>query len=326
MNAHVEAPVVSTGPVIHADGIYFGLSAEEYHADPALGSSGLKKLVDNAPDFWWSSPMNPAFEEESDDTPAKVFGRQLHQCVLEGVDVFKAGHAPQMLPGNRKEGIAEIASIREAGKTPVKFKDWQRILAASAFIKANATLAKAFEGGQPEVSVFWTVDGVRFKARFDYLKMNAITDLKSIRAKTEKPFHMLCMDAIGAYDYLVSAEHYCEGRRQMASLIKQDAVFGADEAGVPLSWLIQAAGNKSFAFVFVFWKAEGSPISTGFKLSPENYLFQIGRKRIDRAVQNYRLFMEEFGTDAAWVPTTPLVEIGETDLPAFYLHRVAQGA
>jgi hypothetical protein len=325
MNAHVEAPEPVVSTALHADGIYFGMSDTEYHSDPALGSTGLKKLVDNAPDFWWSSSFNPAREEENDDTPAKIFGRQLHQCVLEGVEKFKAGHAPQYHPGNRKEGIAEIAEIRTNGKVPVKFRDYQRILAASSFIKANSFLAKAFEGGQPEVSVFWTADGIRFKARFDYLKMQAITDLKSIRAKTEKPFKMLCMDAIGSYDYLVSAEHYSEGRRQMARLLKQDAVFGAEEHDVSLSWLIQASGS-AFAFVFVFWKAEGSPITSGFKLSPENPLFEMARGRIVRAVRNYQRYMEEFGSDCAWVLNEPLIEIDETDLPAFYHHRIAQGA
>jgi hypothetical protein len=325
MNAHVEAPEIPAEAKPLADGIYFGLSDQQYHADPALGSSGLKKLVDNAPDFWWSSWMNPARDEESDDTPSKIFGRQLHQCVLEGVDKFKSGHSPQYHPGNRKDGIAEIAAIREEGKVPVKFRDWQRILAASAFIKANKNLANAFTGGQPEVSVFWTVDGVRFKARFDYLKTRAITDLKSIRSKNEKPFQMQCMDAIANYDYPVSAEHYSEGRRQMINLLKRDAVFGAEENGVRIPWLIELAGIP-FAFVFVFWKAEGSPITSGFTLSPQNSLLEIGRRRITRAVQNYRLFMEEFGTDTAWVLNEPLKEIDETDLPQYYHYRNAQGA
>jgi hypothetical protein len=320
MNAHVEAPDMPAANITHADGIYFGMSDTEYHSDPALGSSSLKKLVDNAPDFWWTSWMNPAREEDSDDTPSKIFGRQLHQCVLEGADVFKAGHAPQYHPGNRKEGIAEIADIRASGKVPVKFRDWQRILAASAFIKANKNLANAFTGGQPEVSVFWTQDDIRFKARFDYLKTRAITDLKSIRSKNEKPFQMQCMDAMASYDYPVSAEHYSEGRRQMIKLLQQDAVFGAEEAGVRRPWLIELAGMQ-FAFVFVFWKAEGSPITSGFTLSPQNPLLEIGRRRIDRAVNNYRLFMEEFGTDTAWVLNDPLKEIDESDLPPYYHYR-----
>ncbi|WP_418459880.1 PD-(D/E)XK nuclease-like domain-containing protein [Brucella intermedia] len=304
----------------HPDGIYFGMSDAVYHADHALGSTGIKKLISNAPDFWWDSWMNPA--REDDDTPAKIFGRQLHQCVLEGADKFKDSHAPQYGKGNTKEGKAEIADIVAAGKVPVKFKDYGRILAASAFIKANKTLANAFEGGQPEVSVFWTVDGTRFKARFDYLKMNAITDLKSLANPYGKEFDKACRDAVASYDYLVSAEHYSEGRRQMKRLHQEGKVFGS----VDPEWLAKVAANEVFAFVFVFWQKDGAPVSHGIKLSPGNPLFSYARSMIAKATDNYRRFMAEFGTDAAWVPSTPLEELDETDLPVWYQQRLMTGS
>lgn len=305
----------------HEDGIWFGLSDAVYHADTALGSTGLKKLIGSAPDFWWGSWMNPA-NDENDDTEAKVFGRQLHQCVLEGEDKFKALHAPRYHPGNRKEGIAEIKEITAAGKVPVKFKDYAKILAASAFIKANKTLANAFEGGQPEVSVFWTVDDIRFKARFDYLKLNAITDLKSIANQNDKEFGKACRDAVASYDYIVSAEHYTEGRRQLKRLFDSGKVFGS----VDMDWLAKVAANEVFAFVFVFWQKSGAPISHGIKLSPGNPLFSYARSMITKATDNYRRFMAEFGTDAAWVPSTPLEELDETDLPVWYQQRLMTGS
>ncbi len=304
----------------HADGIYFGMSDAEYHADHALGSTGLKKLIGNAPDFWWDSWMNPA--REDDDTPAKIFGRQLHQCVLEGLDVFQSKHAPQHNPGNIKAGIEEIAKIKASGKVPVKFKDWTKILAASAFIKANKTLSNAFENGQPEVSVFWTVDGIRYKARLDYLKMNAITDLKSLANMYGKEFDKACRDAVASYDYIISAEHYSEARRQLRGLIHAGKVFGHHDS----EWLAKVAANDVFAFVFVFWQKDGAPISHGIKLSPGNPLFSYARTLISKAVSNYNRYMAEFGTDSAWVPSTPLEELDETDLPVWYQQRLMTGA
>ncbi|NKB78537.1 hypothetical protein HED49_03080 [Ochrobactrum daejeonense] len=236
---------------LHEDGIYFGMSDEEYHADPALGSTGLKKLIGNAPDFWWDSPMNPA-RDDDDDTPAKIFGRQLHMCVLEGVEKFKENHAAYVNPGNVKAGKDEIAAIVAAGKVPVKFKDYSKILAASAFIKANKTLARAFEGGQPEVSVFWTVNGIRYKARFDYLQINSIVDLKSIENRSDKEFKQACRDAMASYDYIVSAGHYSDGRRQMKGLFRAGKVFGLPEGQE--DWLSKVVSNPVFAFVFVFWQ------------------------------------------------------------------------
>jgi hypothetical protein len=304
----------------HADGVYFGMSDTVYHADNALGSTSLKKLIGNASDWWWESALNPA-RPDDDDTPAKIFGRQLHQCVLEGAEKFKAGHAPKYLNGATKEGKAEKADILAAGKTPVSFKDYGKILAASAFIKANTTLAKAFEGGQPEVSVFWTVDGIRFKARFDYLKMNAITDLKSLANMYGKEFDKACRDAVASYDYLVSAEHYSEGRRQMKRLVSAGKVFGPHD----IDWLTKVATNEVFAFVFVFWQKDGAPISHGVKLSPGNPLFGYARAMIHKAVSNYGQYMKEFGTDRAWVPSTPLEELDETALPIWYQQRLVGG-
>jgi hypothetical protein len=317
----VEKAAEKAGFTEHEDGIYFGMTDTVYHADRALGSTSIKKLIGNAPDFWWDSWMNPA-RDGDDDTPSKIFGRQLHMCVLEGAEKFKARHAPQYGKGNTKEGKSEIADIVASGKVPVKFKDYGKILAASAFIKANKTLANAFDGGQPEVSVFWTIDGIRYKARFDYLKMNAITDLKSLANPYGKEFEKACRDAVASYDYLVSAEHYSEGRRQMKRLRDQGKVFGSHDP----EWLAKVAANEIFAFVFVFWQKDGAPVSHGVKLSPGNPLFGYARQMIGKAVHNYRRFMNEFGTDAAWVPSTQLEELDETDLPVWYQQRLMTGA
>jgi hypothetical protein len=321
VNSHIAAMKEQSKFI--PDGVYFNMAESVYHGDPALGSTGIKKLIDNAPDYWWDSPLNPA-RPEDDDTPVKVFGRQFHQCVLEGQEKFKAGHAPQTLPANRKDGMDEIAKIREAGKVPVKFKDYTKILAASAFIKANKTLANAFEGGVPEVSIFWTENGIRYKVRLDYLKMNAIADLKSLANMYGKEFGKACRDAVASYDYIVSAEHYRHGRLQMGRLIKEGKVYDVPEEMMP--WLINVAGNKTFAFVFVFYQKDGAPISHGIKLSPGNPLFGYARQMIAKAIENYTRYMAEFGTDTAWVPTTHLDELDETDLPVWYQQRLTTGA
>jgi len=271
----VEKTAYRAGFTEHEDGIYFGMSDTVYHADTALGSTGIKKLISNAPDFWWDSWMNPAVDVDTQSDALK-FGRQLHKCVIEGADEFVAFHAPQFNAGNTKAGKLEIEEITMSGKTPVKFQDYQRILAASAFIKANKTLASAFEGGMPEVSVFWTENGLRFKARFDYLKIRAITDLKSITNIRDKEFGRACKDAIASYNYLISAAHYCEGRKHLKHLLDAGKVFGS----VDHDWLQQVASNQEYAFVFVFWQRSGAPISHGIQLSPNNPLFAYGRSLI----------------------------------------------
>lgn len=204
----------------------------------------------------------------------------------------------------------------------MKIDNWTKILAAAAFIKANKTLASAFENGMPEVSVFWTANGVRFKCRFDYLKLNAISDLKSIANRSDKEFQKACRDAVASYDYIVSAEHYRDGRSQMKRLFDEGRVFG----NVDREWLRKVVNNEVFAFVFVFWQKDGAPISHGIKLSPGNPLFTYARSMIAQAVENYNRYMSEFGTDTAWVPSTPLDELDETDLPVWYQQRLMNGS
>ncbi|PSJ60797.1 PD-(D/E)XK nuclease-like domain-containing protein [Pseudaminobacter soli (ex Li et al. 2025)] len=321
----VEAhSIVSATAELIPDGIHFGLSEDAYHGDPALGSTGLKDLIDNAPDFWWSSWMNPAREPDK-ETPAKIFGRAVHKCVLEGRAAFDALYSPCEHPGNIKAGKEEREAVEAAGKLPLKRDEYNRIVAASAFIRANATLRDAFTGGQPEVSVFWTADGIRFKARFDYLKMRAVADLKSIRNPLNKSFVQACRDRIAGLDYVISAAHYMDGRQRMGAFVKAGQVYGAPDSENFRSWLIQVAGQREFAFVFVFWQAEGAPISHGFQISPGNPILDSAKQSIAKAVWNYRQFMEKFGTKIAWVPSTPLEELDETELPIWWQQKQLKG-
>ncbi|MGO4561028.1 PD-(D/E)XK nuclease-like domain-containing protein [Rhizobiales bacterium 3FA27D7] len=360
VSAHLA--VAEVAPLI-ADGIHFGLAEAFYHADSALGSTGLKDLIDNAPDYWWSSWMNPAREPEK-ETPAKVFGRAVHKCVLEGRDAFEAAYAPSPEPddypehlrtmddlrafladtGMSKSGTKDelilrvkgvsgcppiyedvVSAFEKSKKLPLKRDEFNRILAASAFIRANSYLRDAFTGGQAEVSVFWTADGIRYKARFDYLKMRAIADLKSIRNPLNKSFVQACRERIASLDYVISAAHYMDARRRMAGFVKAGLVYGAPDTEQFRSWLIQVSGITEFAFVFVFWQAEGAPISHGFKISPGNPLLDSAKHSIAKAVWNYQRFMEEFGTSAAWVPSTPLDELDETDLPVWWQQKQLKG-
>lgn len=315
--------VAEVAPII-PDGIHFNLSETAYHGDRALGSTGLKDLIDNAPDYWWDSWMNPARPEEK-ETDAIRFGRAVHKCVLEGRDAFEAFYAPRDFPGNIKAGKEEREKIEARGMLPLKREEFNRILAASAFIRANSYLRDAFTGGQPEVSVFWTVDGIRYKARFDYLKMRAIADLKSIRNPLNKSFKQACKERIASLDYVISAAHYMDARRRMAGFVKAGLVYGAPDTEQFRSWLIQVAGITEFAFVFVFWQAEGAPISHGFKISPGNPILETAKQSIAKAVWNFQKFTEEFGTSAAWVPSTPLEELDETDMPIWWQQKQLKG-
>ena len=75
-----------------SDGVYFQLSAEEYHAIPALSASGIRNILISGPDFWYRCPwLNPAYVDE--DSEAMNIGRAYHTRILEGSDVFCQNYA-----------------------------------------------------------------------------------------------------------------------------------------------------------------------------------------------------------------------------------------
>lgn len=334
------------------NGIYANLSEHDYHADSALGSTGLKKLLVSPPDYWWSSPMNP-LKPENTETDALKYGKAVHKCVLEGLDQFKGTYGlkptkndyPGCLAaaedlkaflsgkGDKTTGTKpvlieralehddcpiildkELERFAESGLIDLSRDSYNRVVAATSFIKANNHLSEAFTGGMPEVSVFWEEHGVRLKCRFDYLKYAALVDLKSIGNTKGIDFGRACFQAMASYNYPLSAAHYMNGRRQMKRLYEEDRIFGDfDDA-----WLKPIVSNPNFAFVFVFWQSKGSPITKGITLSPMNPIVERANNEIRSAIAVYKEYMDRFGSDSAWILQEPLVEADETLMPVWF--------
>lgn len=293
-------------------GIYFGLSEAIYRADTALGSTDMKRLASNPCDYWFGSGHNP-MRESKEPTPGQKFGTAVHKFVLEGREAFEALYAPQDFAGNTKEGKAEVAEIKSSGKTPIKRDDWDRIMLSGTVIRANPEIAGAFSGGQSEVSVFWERDGIRRKARFDYLKTRAIVDLKSDANRNQQDFVTACRNSIGRYRYDIQAAHYSEARAQVRAFVEQGAISGDHDS----TWLSNVADQEAWAFVWIFYQSEGAPLTWGTTLSPGNGIFDFAKASLAKAEENYSAFKARFGLDQPWVLTEPLEEIDLNDLPAW---------
>lgn len=332
-----------------APGIYFNLPEAVYHADGRLGSTDAKRLLRSAADYWHHSALNPA-RPSVEPTPAQAYGRASHLRILEGPDKFLTryerapepeglldsdadlgkwltAHGVNKLPRSKSEKIVQAIGIdprvrilseferraAEAGRQILKREDFDRIVVASDLITQNPHLATAFSNGQPEVSVFWDRDdGVRCKARFDYLKIRGIGDLKSTRNPLGLDFADNCRRAIANYRYDIQAAHYLEARRQLPRLL--DNVQGDHDS----EWLRQVAEAEEFGFVFVFFQAEDAPISWACSLSPGNPILEIGRMAIERAIERYKDFAQRFAPDEAWTLCEPVDELTVDQLPYYY--------
>jgi hypothetical protein len=314
-----------------ADGIHIGLDETLYHEDPALGSTDMGKLAVNPCDYWYESAFN-LDRPERKDTPQLERGRGMHKIVLEGhaafTKVYMRGpvNGPEFTPSEKatrtKQANAEAAKI---GKTMLPAPDFDRVTIAADLIAQNPHLAGAFTGGIPEVSIFWTRDGIRRKARFDYLKPRGIGDLKSITNTMRLPFADACRRNIGTYHYWIQAAHYLEARAMLPMLFKDERMFGAlptNNAKHATTILSKCATTDSFAFQWVFFQAEGAPVTWSCIVSPANPIIQYGEREIAQATDNYRAFMDKFGPHKMWILEDAPEELNMADLPSWAMRSL----
>jgi hypothetical protein len=338
-------------PIRFADGVYFGLDEDKYHADPALGSSNIRDLLIDPAVYWFKSNMNPLEEEESEPSAALIKGSAFHKIVLEGEDAFDAEYVRGInvkehpgalvtiddlkawlkekgreVSGKKIDLIKRVHSINPqvpiidvmkeeleaTGKIILPWKSYDEVVVSSAMISKNPTLSKSFKGGMPEVSVFWTQDGVRFKCRFDYLKVRAIGDLKSFTNIMEKPVQVAVNQAIWGKRYDIQASHYMNGRSQLPQLVADGAVFGDHDP----EWLKKVAASDRYTFVWVFYQSTGAPLTHAVQFDRGTMMDQVAQAEIQKAVNLYRDNLEKFGTDM-WIRQEDIHVMTDSDVPAW---------
>lgn len=329
MSSELESIAAISGGV-HAPGVYFGLDEETYHADPSLGSSNLKTLAKNPSSYWFTSHMNPRRPADK-DTPARIRGRAVHQLVLYGEDHFDgnfmrgAVHVDDMTPAEKSAATkaANIAAAK-AGKTALNAEVYDNIVIASAMIAKNPKLATALRNGMNEVSIFWQeqatspVTGeivtIPLKARYDCLKPRGIGDLKSITNMHDKPFDRCCIESISNYRYDVQAKHYLNARPLLSKFIMEGRVFGDHDP----AFLKRVTVAKSWGWQFVFWQAEGAPITFSKSLSPGNPLLELAEGVLIKAKENYVEYMERIGPNEMWLLAEEPSELYLDEMPGWH--------
>lgn len=188
--------MINKQPEGFAPGIYYNMSSEDYHADPALSSSGLKKLLKNPMEYWDSSPLNP--DREQIDTIALKNGRAFHTMLLEPE---KFNNEFEIKPNVK---TTTVKGMIGAG-------DYQDMLNAAKVINKSPLLSKLCAGGKPEVSIFWrdAETQIMCRVRFDYLTPQWGVDYKTTTDVSKDKLAYTVAD----YGYHISAAMYLEGMR-----------------------------------------------------------------------------------------------------------------
>ena len=304
------APVA--GP--HADGIYFSLPSAEYHADPALGSSGIRDLMISPLRYWINSPYNPNRPPE-DESEAKDLGTYLHDLLLEG-GTKNYAIKPEGMSFATKEGKA----WREEHDGFVIINQAQNRTQQTMFNALELSSSRQrFTGGQPEVSVFWTEKtGQRCKIRLDYLKPNEALDLKTYSNTMDKDLETAIAHTIANRRIAVQAFWYDRGLSMMLKMLKTrqraavqwwgdgelDPELG--DARADLVHDLARFEGTSLPLYFVFCETGAVPNITARRLTSHddgelNAYWRWAKMGVEMATQSYAVNMKKFGPDRIWI-------------------------
>jgi hypothetical protein len=260
LTTSATAPAAAS-PTPLPPGVYDQLPADEYHRQPALSSSGARKLL--AP----SCPALFRHEQLHGRKPKRVFdlGHAAHALVLGNGPELVEVDAADWRTNKAKQAAAEA---RERGAVPLLPQEYAEIRAMAAALREHPTASALFDParGRAEVSLFWRDEesGVDRRARLDWLPDPVPGE------------RMIVPD----YKSTVCAEP--------GELRRHAYTFGYNQQA---PWYLDAVcafdmhGRYDPAFVFVFQEKTAPYLVT--VVEPDVIAMEVGRQLNRRAIEVY---------------------------------------
>lgn len=292
--------------------------------------------------------LNPSYEDDETDSAAMIAGRAYHARILEGREVFNGRYGPTFdAPENCLRTIEDIQTalavagveakckrksewiekIRETDPSALLYDDLKeqheaahegkelisgkliaKIETAAAMIENHKGLSKCFGGGFPEVTIIWQEDGVRFKARIDYLKPRAFSDLKTFENFMNKPIDSAIYSAMASRKYHIQFSFY------MRAIEKAKELAVIDE-GPANEWLAEFRASEPHGCYAVFQQKGIAPLARGKKFL-RGSVWACGEAAIEEAIRRYKDFSARFGA-LPWIDDTAIDEFVDLQFPAF---------
>jgi hypothetical protein len=289
------------------DGVYVGLSEEDYFAQPRYGSTDVVRWSSTRPENWWyGSRHNPRRVEEEPDEP-KLFGSALHTYLLEGHEVFLEKYCLSHFKSWSEAGArAWRASKRKDGVEPLKPESWHNVFLMGELIRNHPQMEAFFKGGISELTVLFTMDGIPMRARFDKLLMGFIMDLKTFGShKASMTDEETVCDIVVQMKYDVQRFLYDYARHQLIGFVNNGQVHGA--TADQLEWLTRLANRPTWRWCWIFYqkvnnsgKSAAAPIVTPLIRDHQDATWVRGQERTIIGLENFKRLRDQFGLDRPW--------------------------
>lgn len=180
------------------------LTASEYHAHSAVGSTSLKNVL--------RSPAHYKYELEnpSEQTPAQAFGTAAHEAILEPNLFTTNAVVMPKFEGTGSRNAKEQWLLENHGRRVLKAEEMADILGMLKAISLHKTARGLLAGGAAEESFFWIdpLTGIPCKCRPDFLRAgNILVDVKTTQDASLTSFQR----DITNFKYHMQAAHYLAG-------------------------------------------------------------------------------------------------------------------
>lgn len=194
--------------MIEAPG-FFSIDERAYHEDkslaPTLGrslsSSGAKTILDCPARYQWERE-HPRFKDVFDK------GTIAHKLILRSDDDrIRVADTYEWKPWQKWNPWKD--EHRANGLIPIHRGDLLDASRMAAAVRRHPIASAIFSEGEPERSLYWIDErtGVTCRGRMDWIRSNAIVDLKSINQADVKTITRQCAD----YGYAQQADWYRRG-------------------------------------------------------------------------------------------------------------------
>lgn len=161
------------------------LTSDQYHADPcptgpSLSSTTARTLLQRTPAHAKAEHPRLTDQPVRKDSAAMDMGTAVHQLLLRDDRVDVVPHDEW----RTKEVKELVASIRDAGRIPMKPKTWQQAQDVAAAVREQIPNLNVkplpFTDGKPEQPIMWKDNGADCRALIDWLRDDHlfIDDLK----------------------------------------------------------------------------------------------------------------------------------------------------
>lgn len=208
--------------------VYENMPEAEYHAHPALSSTGVRRLLDSPARYrYWADHHQPG--KQSFDV-----GSAAHTKILgvgSGTIVYPDEHlTPSGAVSTKAATVAWAEEQRAAGLIPITRTDAARVDAMAEAVLADREARAVIESitGR-EVSIITDVDGVPVRARFDMYDGVKGADLKTARDASPKGFNQ----SVGRYGYHVQEAWYSDAHKAETGRELEAFTFVVVEAAPP---------------------------------------------------------------------------------------------